>query len=54
MHRLRRVREPVPRERDLPEDALPAEWAPYTEIDARWYQDKDSTRQSVDEWKPPA
>lgn len=37
-----------------PEDAVPAEWAPFTELDARWYQDKDSTRQAVDEWKPPA
>jgi len=37
-----------------PEDALPAEWAPYTEVDARWYQDKDSARATIDEWKPPA
>ena len=37
-----------------PEDALPAEWAPYTEVDARWFKDKDSARATIDEWKPPA
>lgn len=38
----------------FPEDAVPPEWAQYTELDARWYQDKDSARQTIDEWKPPA
>ena len=37
-----------------PEDTLPAEWAAYTELNWRWYKDKDSTRATVDEWKPPA
>ena len=35
-----------------PEDALPSEWAQYAELDARWYQDKDSARATIDEWKP--
>jgi NAD-dependent dihydropyrimidine dehydrogenase PreA subunit len=38
----------------FPEDSLPAEWAQYTELDARWYKDKDSARATIDEWKPPA
>jgi NAD-dependent dihydropyrimidine dehydrogenase PreA subunit len=37
-----------------PEDALPAEWAKYTEVDARWFKDKASARATIDEWKPPA
>jgi len=37
-----------------PEDALPAEYAQYTELDARWFQDKDSARATIDQWKPPA
>jgi ferredoxin len=37
-----------------PEDALPAEWAKYTEVDARWFKDKPSARTTIDEWKPPA
>ena len=36
----------------FPEDSLPAEWAQYTELDARWYKDKDSARATIDEWKP--
>ena len=38
----------------FPEDSLPAEWAQYTELDARWYKDKDSARATLDEWKPVA
>ena len=37
-----------------PEDSLPPEWAQYTELNARWYKDKDSARATVDEWKAPA
>jgi ferredoxin len=36
----------------FPEDSLPSEWAQYTELDARWYKDKDSARATIDEWKP--
>ena len=32
-----------------PEDALPAEWAGYTAIDAPWYKDKGAARATVDE-----
>jgi ferredoxin len=35
-----------------PEDSLPAESVQYTELNARWYKDKDSARATVDEWKP--
>ena len=38
----------------FPEDAVPTEWAVYTELDARWYQDKASARATIDELKPPA
>ena len=31
---------------------MPAEWAAYTELNARWYKDKASARATVDEWKP--
>jgi len=37
-----------------PEDSVPAEWVQYIELDARWYQDKQSARATVDELKPPA
>ena len=37
-----------------PEDALPAEWAKYTEVDAQWFKDKAAARATIDEWKPPA
>ena len=37
-----------------PEDSLPAESARYTELNARWYKDKASTRATLDLWKPPA
>jgi ferredoxin len=37
-----------------PEDSLPAEWAQYTELNARWFKDKDSARATIDEWKAPA
>ena len=35
-----------------PEDSLPGEWAKFTELNARWYKDKDSSRATVVEWKP--
>jgi len=38
----------------FPEDQVPAEWAAYTELNARWFKDKESTRAAVDELKPPA
>jgi hypothetical protein len=38
----------------FPEDSVPSEWANYTELNARWYKDKDSTRATIDELKPPA
>jgi ferredoxin len=34
------------------EDAVPAEWAVYTEINALWYQDKAAARAKVDAAKP--
>ena len=37
-----------------PEDSVPAEWVQYIELDARWFQDKQSARATVDELKPPA
>ena len=37
-----------------PEDALPAEWAKYTVVNAQWFKDKDGARATIDEWKPPA
>jgi ferredoxin len=37
-----------------PEDSVPPEWAQYTELNARWFKDKDSARATIDEWKPPA
>ncbi len=36
----------------FPEDSLPSEWAQYAELDARWFQDRDSARATIDEWKP--
>ncbi|HUG02496.1 MAG TPA: ferredoxin family protein [Longimicrobiales bacterium] len=38
----------------FPEDQVPTEWAAYTELNARWFKDKDSARATVDELKPPA
>ena len=38
----------------FPEDSLPAESAPYTELNARWFKDKASARATIDEWKPLA
>jgi ferredoxin len=38
----------------FPEDSLPGEWAQFTELNARWFKDKDSARATIDEWKPPA
>ena len=34
------------------EDALPAQWAAYTEINALWYSDKDAARAKVNALKP--
>ena len=34
------------------EDALPAQWSSYTEINARWFKDKDAARALVNELKP--
>jgi hypothetical protein len=34
------------------EDDVPAEWAKYTELNARWFEDRDSARATVEEWKP--
>ena len=36
------------------EDQLPAAWAPYTEINALWYTDKDAARAKLDAFKPRA
>ena len=33
-------------------DAVPGEWAQYTEINALWYQDKAAARAMVDAIKP--
>jgi ferredoxin len=33
-------------------DALPAQWAKYTEINALWYKDKAAARAMVDAAKP--
>jgi len=34
------------------EDELPAEWAPYTEVNALWFTDRDAARARVEELKP--
>ena len=34
------------------EDALPPQWAPYTAINAKWFEDKAAARAMVDEIKP--
>jgi ferredoxin len=34
------------------EDALPAQWAAYTEINALWYKDKAAARAKVEAVKP--
>jgi ferredoxin len=34
------------------EDALPPEWAAYTEVNALWYTDKAAARAMVDQLKP--
>jgi ferredoxin len=36
----------------FPEESLPAEWAPYTQIDAVWFTDKAEARRLMDELKP--
>jgi NAD-dependent dihydropyrimidine dehydrogenase PreA subunit len=33
-------------------DALPSQWAVYTEINALWYTDKDAARDMVNKAKP--
>jgi ferredoxin len=38
----------------FPEDSVPAVSAAFTEINARWFKDKASTRATIDELKPPA
>jgi NAD-dependent dihydropyrimidine dehydrogenase PreA subunit len=34
------------------EDALPAQWADYTEVNALWFRDRDAARARVNELKP--
>ncbi len=34
------------------EDDLPAKWAPYTEVNALWFSDKDAARDKVNQLKP--
>jgi hypothetical protein len=34
------------------EDSVPAEWAPYTELNARWFKDKESARATLEQLKP--
>ncbi len=34
------------------EDAVPAQWTAYTEVNALWYTDKAAARARVDELKP--
>ena len=36
----------------FPEDDVPKEWAVYTEINALWFQDKDTARARVAELAP--
>ena len=36
------------------EDSLPVELARYTELNALWFKDKDSARETVNAWKPAA
>lgn len=36
------------------DSAVPAEWAEYTELNARWFNDADGVRARVDEISPPA
>jgi ferredoxin len=34
------------------EDALPTQWADYTEVNALWFHDRDAARARVNELKP--
>ena len=36
------------------ENELPADWVPYTEINALWYTDKAAARAKLDAFKPRA
>jgi NAD-dependent dihydropyrimidine dehydrogenase PreA subunit len=36
----------------FPEESLPAEWAPYTPINATWFTDKDAARAMLEALKP--
>jgi hypothetical protein len=36
----------------IAEGALPSVWAGYTEINARWFKDRDAARELVNERKP--
>ena len=36
----------------FPEEYLPPEWQPYTEVNALWYRDREATRRLVDELRP--
>jgi len=36
----------------FPAESVPAQWAPYIQIDANWYKDKAAARAAVDAAKP--
>ena len=36
----------------FPAKSVPAQWAPYIQIDANWYKDKAAARAAVDAAKP--
>lgn len=36
------------------EDDVPDNWKEYTELDAKWYKDKDAVRARINELKPPS
>jgi NAD-dependent dihydropyrimidine dehydrogenase PreA subunit len=36
----------------FPEESLPAEWAPYTAINATWFSDKAAARAALEALKP--
>ena len=36
----------------FPAESVPAQWAPYIQIDANWFKDKAAARTAVDAAKP--
>jgi NAD-dependent dihydropyrimidine dehydrogenase PreA subunit len=36
----------------FPEDSVPADWAPYIQVNAQWFKDKAGARAAVEALKP--